>query len=236
MDMNFILLCMHTIFVAVLSESRTRLISAHHKPEYDNKYEKENAIGTYLVRSVGLCGINCLSNARCLSFFYNNLKGICVLHSDPFIYTVMSTSAKGWKFYLSQERAGRCLVNFFYYRKLDLCYKFEPPIQAFLVHTDVVCPASKLMRIDSDERQDYVKLVTADIGTVYNYGICIQGKKTQGKWKYNDGSTIEYFRWKQGEPSGLSNVIIMERRTNYIWKNAGSFQKCSYMCEYQPQI
>ncbi|VDI83112.1 Hypothetical predicted protein [Mytilus galloprovincialis] len=215
------------MFVAVLSESRIRLISAHYKPEYDNNYEVENAIDTYRVRSVGLCGIKFMSNARCLSFFYNNLTGMCILHSDPFTYTVMSSSAKGWKFYLSQERAGRCLVNFFYYREFDLCYKFEPPIQVSVFHTDVVCPASEPMRIDSDEIQDYVKLVTADIGRVYYTQICIQGKKTQGKWKYNDGTMMEYFRWRQDEPSGLSNVIAMRRWNNYNWKN---YEKCADRC------
>ncbi|CAC5406199.1 unnamed protein product [Mytilus coruscus] len=222
------------MFIVVQSKSRIRLISAHHKPEYDNFFEVENAIGTYRVEFVRECGVNCLSNKRCLSFFYNNLEGMCILHSDPFTYTVMSSSKKGWKFYLSQERAGRCLVNFFYYRELDLCYTLEPPIQGSVVHEDFVCPGSELMRIDSNERQDYIKLVTADIERVYRNGICIQGKKTQGKWKYNDGSTMEYFRWLPNEPSGSSNVIRMIRGQNYWWKvfDIGS---CTYMCEYRSQ-
>ncbi|CAC5390771.1 unnamed protein product [Mytilus coruscus] len=221
------------MFVAVLSESSIRLISAHHKPEYDNKYEEENAIGADHVRSVGLCGIKCVSNARCLSFFYNNLTGMCVLHSDPFTYTVLSSSATGWKFYLSQERCGRCLVNFFYYRELDLCYKLEPPIKASKVDEDSVCPGNEIMRIDSDERHDYIKLVTADIGRVYPAGICIQGKKTQGKWTYNDGSTMEYFRWLPNEPTGVSDVIRMVRFENYGWDVAYLGRNCTYMCEYR---
>ncbi|VDI08006.1 Hypothetical predicted protein, partial [Mytilus galloprovincialis] len=167
------------MFIAVKSESRTRLISAHHKPAYDNLYEVEYAIGTYLVKFVRECGVKCLSNKRCISFFYNNLTGMCILHSNPFTYTVMSFSEKGWKFYLSQERAGRCLVNFFYYRELDLCYEFKPPIPRSVIDTGFVCPGTELMRIDSIERQEYIKLVTADIGKVYPDGICIQGKKTQ---------------------------------------------------------
>ncbi|CAC5420152.1 unnamed protein product [Mytilus coruscus] len=223
------------MFIAVLSESRIRLISAHHKPEYDNKYEKENAIGAYHVRCLRECAVKCLSNKRCLSFFYNNHKGMCILHSDPFTYTVMSLSEKGWKFYLSQERGGRCLVNFFYYRKLDLCYKLEPPIENSVVDEDFVCLGSELMRIDSNERQDYVKLVTADIGRLYPNGICIQGKKTQGKWTYKDGSTMEYFRWHSDEPSGLSNVIVLWRVQNYNWHTPRHGEMCTYMCEYRSQ-
>ncbi|XP_063417009.1 uncharacterized protein LOC134699327 [Mytilus trossulus] len=207
------------MFIAVISESRTRLISAHLKPEYDNLYEVENAIGTYLNKFVRECGVMCLSNKRCVSFFYNNLTGMCILHSNPFTYTVMSFSEKGWKFYLSQERAGRCLVNFFYYRELDLCYEFKPPIRGSVIDTGFVCPGTELMRIDSNERHEHIKLVTADIGKVYPDGICIQGKKTQGKWAYNDGSTMEYFRWLPNEPSEKSNVIRMVRIKNYGWEH-----------------
>ncbi|XP_063442975.1 uncharacterized protein LOC134723285 [Mytilus trossulus] len=233
MNISIIFLFMHTMFIAVKSESRFRLISAHRKPEYDNKYEVENAIGVYNVRFVE-CTVKCVSNTRCLSFFYNNLTRVCILHSDPFTYTVMSFSEKGWKFYLSQERYGRCLVDFFYYRELDLCYKLEPTIQISVVHEDFVCPGSELMRIDSNERQDYIKLVTADIGRVYSHGICIQGKKSQGKWTYNDGSTMEYFRWDQNQPSEYSNVIAMIRNQNYKWRNPTRVSDpCTYMCEYR---
>ncbi|CAC5364732.1 unnamed protein product [Mytilus coruscus] len=226
---------MQTIIVAVLSESGIRLISAHHKPEYDNNYEVENAIGAFQVAFVRECGIKCLSNKRCLSFFYNNLTGTCILHSDPFTYTVMSFSEKGWKFYLSQERANRCLVSFFYYRELDLCYNFGPPIQGSVVHEEFVCPGTELMRIDSNERQDYIKLVTADIGRVYPYRICIQGKQVQGNWTYNDGSTMEYFRWLPNQPSGSSNVISMSRMHNNSWVNLDNGKNCTYMCELRSQ-
>ncbi|CAG2254069.1 unnamed protein product [Mytilus edulis] len=158
---------------AVLSESRFRLSSAHSKPEYDNKYEVENAIEIYQAKFVMECGIKCVSNTRCLSFFYNNLTGMCILHSDPFTYTVMSSAAKGWKFYLSQE---------------------------------------------------------PDIGEVYSLGICIQGKETDGKWMYNDGSTMEYFSWEPNEPSGDSNIIIMFRKNQHKWRNPSVTNTCTYMC------
>ncbi|XP_071143797.1 uncharacterized protein [Mytilus edulis] len=235
MIISIIFLCMHIMFNAVLSESRFRLSSVHSKPEYDNKYEVENAIAVNKAEFVVECGINCVSNTRCLSFFYNNLTGMCILHSDPFTYTVMSFAAKGWKFYLSQERAGRCLVNFFYYRELDLCYKFEPPIEGSVIDKGLVCQETELMRIDSNERQDYIKLVTADIGGVYNHGICIQGNKTQGKWTYNDGSAMEYFNWEPNQPSGDSNIILMVRSQNNKWRNPSLTNTCTYMCEYRSQ-
>ncbi|VDI67187.1 Hypothetical predicted protein [Mytilus galloprovincialis] len=119
---SIIVICMHMMSVAVLSESRLRFISAHHKPEYDDKYEVENAIGAYLVRFVGGCGIKCVSNTRCLSYFYNHLTGMCILHSDSFTHTVMSSSAKGWKFYLSQERfISECSLGGGTCDKLDSC-------------------------------------------------------------------------------------------------------------------
>lgn len=54
---------------------------------------------------------------------------------------------------------------------------------------------------------------------MYNHGICIQGKKIQGQWMYNNGSAIEFLRWQPGQPSGNSNFIIMVRRTNYQFRN-----------------
>lgn len=79
------------------------------------------------------------------------------------VYTSL-TFEEFWVFVYANwdKKFGRCLVNFFYDRELDLCYKVGPPIQASDLYQDFVCPGTELMRIDSSERQDYIKLVTGD--------------------------------------------------------------------------
>ncbi|VDI09641.1 Hypothetical predicted protein [Mytilus galloprovincialis] len=218
--------------IPVLSESGIELISAQHIPEYDNKYEETNAVETYHVKFVLECAVQCSSHKCCISFFHNRLTGSCILHSDPFVYTIMTLSEEGWSFYLTRERLGRCPIDFFYCRELDFCYQFGPTIQAFDVHNASACPGNDLLRIDSEEKKEYIKLVTADVGLVYNAGICIQGKNTGSGWVYNDGSQMEYFDWARYEPSGLSNVIMVNRYVNYQWAVPRHDSVCSYICEH----
>ncbi|VDI09642.1 Hypothetical predicted protein [Mytilus galloprovincialis] len=140
--------------IPVLSESGIELISAQHIPEYDNKYEETNAVETYHVKFVLECAVQCSSHKCCISFFHNRLTGSCILHSDPFVYTIMTLSEEGWSFYLTRERLGRCPIDFFYCRELDICYQFGPTIQAIDVHNASACPGNDLLRIDSEEKKE----------------------------------------------------------------------------------
>ncbi|CAC5406143.1 unnamed protein product [Mytilus coruscus] len=228
MYLPFCILYIQTAFIPAIGESMIRLISADYMPEHDNNFEEMNSVGIYNESSFFECTIKCSLDERCLSFFHNNLTGLCVLHQDPFTYTVMSLRANGWKFYLTRERCGRCLVDFVYYRELDLCYQFGPLVQP----DAAMCLTSNLIRIDSRERHQYIRLVTAHIGLVYDAGICIQGKNTGAGWMYNDGSRIKFNRWIQDEPNGLSNVIIMYRFAHNGWTVPKNDNVCSYICEY----
>ena len=78
-------------------------ISAHHKSIFDDTYEDKNSIEILTVNAVFECSIICSLNKRCVSFFFNTLTKTCILHRDPFIYTVITKSAAGWKFYITRD-------------------------------------------------------------------------------------------------------------------------------------
>ncbi|CAG2189751.1 unnamed protein product [Mytilus edulis] len=160
------------MFITVKGESS--LISAHRQPEYDNKYEVKNAIGVYHVRFVE-CNVKCLSDTRCLSFFLQQ--------PEKSVYFTFRS------LHLLRDVLLRKRVEIlpFTRTELDLCYKLEPPIKISTVDEDSICQGSEIMRIDSSARQDYIKLVTADIGGVYNQAICIQGKR----YKENGFTTMD---------------------------------------------
>lgn len=76
-------------------------ISTNHQSMFDDQYEDGNSIGMITVNSLVKCTVHCSLNKRCVSFFFNTLTKTCILHRDPFIYTVISKSAAGWKFYIT---------------------------------------------------------------------------------------------------------------------------------------
>ncbi|VDI84108.1 Hypothetical predicted protein [Mytilus galloprovincialis] len=45
--------------------------------------------------------MECLNQNRCVSYFYNGVSNTCILHEDPFTYTIRSQSGAGWKFYIT---------------------------------------------------------------------------------------------------------------------------------------
>ena len=87
------------------------VISARRLQELDDTFETENAEETLFTKSVTECGTKCSMNRRCVSFFFNTLTQMCILHSDPFTYTVRTKSAPGWRFYITQERKFNIIFN-----------------------------------------------------------------------------------------------------------------------------
>ena len=79
-------------------------IKAVYNSAHDNKFHNDNAIGIYLAKSMTSCFVECAKDLRCISFFFNSLTKSCILQADPFVYTVMTKSGTGWKFYLTQDR------------------------------------------------------------------------------------------------------------------------------------
>lgn len=63
------------------------------------------------------------------------------------------------------EAHGRCKADFIYYRYLDLCLKFGPAINSSDYNVAMACsaPGEELVRIDSEERQQYIELITGTI-------------------------------------------------------------------------
>ncbi|CAG2253491.1 unnamed protein product [Mytilus edulis] len=223
-----------TFFVQLLLFSKLvngiSVISARRLQELDDTFETGNAEESLFTKSVTKCGTKCSMNRRCVSFFFNTLTHMCILHSDPFTYTVRTKSAPGWRFYITQERTGRCPVGFIFYKQLDLCYKFRPTVQAL----DISCPFGELLRIDSEVKQNYIMKVTDDIGLVYDNSICIQGINTGDGWTYSDGTPMTYFRWGTGQPKKSSaKRLRMIRNSNYNWSITSDTKTCSYLCEYR---
>ncbi|CAG2227102.1 unnamed protein product [Mytilus edulis] len=106
--------------------------------------------------SIAECDMRCSLNPRCVSFFCNSLTRLCILHSNPFTYTVIPNSGTGWIFYVTRDRTGRCPDNYFLYRQLDFCYQFRPTIKAAYIS----CPLGILQRIDTKEKQTYTMKIT----------------------------------------------------------------------------
>ncbi|VDI22610.1 Hypothetical predicted protein [Mytilus galloprovincialis] len=208
--------------------SGTTIISAHHKPEADGKFGNQTNDETMFSISIAECNMRCSLNSRCVSFFYNSLTKLCILHSNPFTYTVIPNLGTGWKLYVTRDRTGRCPDNFFFYRQLDFCYQFRPTIQAAYIS----CPLGKLQRIDTEEKQNYTMKITADIELVYNAAICIQGKNTGTGWKFLDGTLMTYSNWGWNQPFKNSNQLRMIRWKNYVWATTSDTVNCSYLCEY----
>lgn len=84
--------------------SGTTIISAHHKPEADGKFGNETNDETMFSISIAECNMRCSLNPRCVSFFYNSLTKLCILHSNPFTYTVIPNSGTGWRLYVTRDR------------------------------------------------------------------------------------------------------------------------------------
>ncbi|XP_071144372.1 uncharacterized protein [Mytilus edulis] len=183
--------------------------------------------------------MECLNQNRCVSYFYNGVSNTCILHEDPFTYTIRSQSGAGWKFYITIiTDSGRCKPDFFYYRYLDLCYKFGAAINATDSTITTICsePNEDIVRVDSEERQSYIETITADIGLVYNIAICIQGTSmlnSSHQWTFNDGTRMPYSKWAKGQPDANGTFIRMFRSHKYKWYSLVDDNMCSYICEYK---
>lgn len=220
---------------------QNRKFSAIHKQQYDGKYEYTNAVGIRFANSLSLCLSTCISNKMCLSFFFNEIKNQCILHSDPFTYTNISGSGLGWKLYHTYEGlSGRCQnhVDFYYYRELDLCYHLGGAVPTNYVSIDAMCKGlgGKLIRLDSQAKVDYTKAILANIGIVYPHSIYIQGTNTidpAKQWTYDDGTRMTFFNWHFGEPirTGYINIV---RAWNFTWVTVDvqpAAYYVTYMCE-----
>lgn len=78
-------------------------ISAQSRHDLSNKYEDENAAVIIFATSVIECTLVCASNTQCVSLFYNTITKSCIIHPDPFFYTILTKTAPGWKIYATQD-------------------------------------------------------------------------------------------------------------------------------------
>ncbi|VDI40859.1 Hypothetical predicted protein [Mytilus galloprovincialis] len=223
-----VLLCV-LLYFELITGTLVREITSQHVREYDGTYENEKSLGISCEGSSMQCSIKCLNDNRCVSIFYYTIAKTCILHADPFTYTKRSKS--------EIEAHGRCKADFFYYRQLDLCFKFGPIINASDSNVAKACsePGEELIKIDSEERQQYIELITADIGLVYNRSICIQGtnmKNPSNKWTFNDGELMTYSKWGIRHPAVNGTFIRINRGENYTWTSIKNAKWCSYICEY----
>lgn len=72
-------------------------------------YEDENAAEIIFVTSVIECTLVCASTTQCLSLFYNAITKSCIIHPDPFFYTILTKTEPGWKIYATQDRT--CFIT-----------------------------------------------------------------------------------------------------------------------------
>ena len=103
-NMFYTFVIVSCIILPITNAIQVRMIKAVYNSAHDNKFHDDNAVGIHLVKSTTSCLVECDKDLRCISFFFNNLTKSCILQSDPFVYTVMTKSGTGWKFYLTQDR------------------------------------------------------------------------------------------------------------------------------------
>ncbi|CAC5405866.1 unnamed protein product [Mytilus coruscus] len=225
------------LFGFIESYTTIRKLSGIYQNSFDEKYEDVNAVSIHSEISLLDCFVRCSNEQKCLTIFYNRITKICILHSDPFTYTAMSKTGIGWRSYLTKDEYGLCPNNFFYYRQLHMCYNFNPPISFTVAEISGACDNTnqELLRIDFEEKHDYVKMVSANIDKLYPTGICIQGTNTidvNNKWTFFDGTPMTYFKWLPGEPNG-SGYIRIDRNKGFGWvvPPMPNWWTCTYMCE-----
>ncbi|VDH90495.1 Hypothetical predicted protein [Mytilus galloprovincialis] len=224
------------LFGFIESYSTFRQLSGIYQNSFDDKYQDVNAVSIQTVGSLLDCVARCGKEQRCLRIFHNRITQICILHSDPFTYTATKTG-EGWRSYLTKDEYGLCPNSFFYYRQLQMCYNFNPPMSANKLDFLGACNYSnqELLRINSEERQSYVEMVSANIGSVYATGICIQGTNTidvNNAWTFDDGTPMTFFKWLPSEPIGQGWIRI-NRGSDFGWgvPPRPNWWTCTYMCE-----
>ncbi|CAC5417772.1 unnamed protein product [Mytilus coruscus] len=191
---------------------------------YVDNFHTANAVYNSKVTSLLHCAMLCLEFVRCLSYFYNIQSEECTLHAISFRNTVPSHFGEGWKFYLTEDRSGRCSPEdgFIYYRDLDLCYKIYDPVPENINVLKLTCDSAnaELIKVDTQEKQKYVELISADFPVPK---VCIQGTDTidpQQQWTFDDGTLMTYFNWNQqcNEPSGGKGNLGISIVYNFTWK------------------
>lgn len=60
------------------------------RQDLSSMYEDENAAEIIFVTSVIECTLVCASTTQCLSLFYNAITKSCIIHPDPFFYTILT--------------------------------------------------------------------------------------------------------------------------------------------------
>ncbi|CAC5424578.1 unnamed protein product [Mytilus coruscus] len=181
---------------------------------YDDTYEDEKSLHISKVEALIHCSMSCLNQDRCVSCFYNGISNTCILHEDPFTYTIRSQSGAGWKFCITfLPDSGRCKPDFFNYRYLDLCYKFGPAINATDSNIATVCsePNEDLVRVDSEERQSYIETITTFCNGIGGY-LAIIGISEEDELLKSHIATIDPSKdyWIGGSDLATEGVFIWD--------------------------
>ena len=97
----YLLLLFHFQFQT--SKSNKIKLKASRQSGFDNTFQISDAIGIYERLSIIQCLEQCHMNTRCLSFFFNENKQKCILHSTTFWDESPSSSGKGWRLYYTVD-------------------------------------------------------------------------------------------------------------------------------------
>lgn len=68
-----------------------------------NKIQYKDNVGIAKLSTFLECYFDCSKNSKCLTFFYNVEKQICVLHSKTFQYKQPEDMESGWRMYLFED-------------------------------------------------------------------------------------------------------------------------------------
>ncbi|CAG2200504.1 unnamed protein product [Mytilus edulis] len=164
----------------------------------------------------------------------------CVLHSKTFKYSVPEQVQDGWKFYLLVVQGSRCpsdINGFMHYRHLDLCYNFNPEhFIDYPGHIQLTCSSygGELLRIDSPERQTYIKHILEGRTTIR---VAIQGHSYNPSfaWTLDDGAPLPFTPWCSGAP--LIGQFYLQIFQDDCWTEQDDFnlnKNNIFLCERRP--
>ncbi|XP_021351675.1 macrophage mannose receptor 1-like [Mizuhopecten yessoensis] len=166
------------------------------------------------------CLLKCGENSRCMSIFTNN--GQCHHFNGGFVDNTMLLPNPGWTFYNVYTDGCPVRNGYIHNRQHNLCYKLHlgGTRDSYDFMTTCTSEGGELMRITSQEIQDHISAFLAD--ATCHFVVLIQGsdRNSEGTFKFEDGTVMQYFDWYGTEPNnhlGDEDFIFIVPGQGFRW-------------------
>ncbi|CAC5397815.1 unnamed protein product [Mytilus coruscus] len=235
--MIFLNVCVFILSLTPIGFCQNVLFKAKKLQTHEGKIQYSGAVGNTLEKSRLFCYIQCMTNLKCLTFFYNGISQKCVLHSKTFHFQGPDQNEQGWIVYFLEDARSRCHYDsngFLLYRELNLCYNFNTAGQ--IDYSGFIKPTCSLyggalVKINTQEKQTYISYALEG-RTIIRVAIQGHSSNTDDVWTYDDGTPLAYTNWRPLEPQ--PGEWYLQLFTNDEWTDQNNFRpeySCIYICE-----